>query len=406
MSQLRILCIGDIHIKTKNFLDINILLKEIENHLIEMKGKYDLIVSMGDTLDTHKRLDSDCLNKATEYFLMLEKYAPVLLITGNHDLINNSQYLTDKHWLNGFKHTKYRFTVVDTVIDINIKGFRIVALPYVPDGMFDKALKEKLGDDYATNKNKPDLILGHQMFNGVSMGGIDKFLNAEYWTNDIQVITGHIHNRQIIPIEKSQKTVYYTGSSLQHAFGESEDKSIASVLLAKETNKETNTEIKEIFLDLPIRKIVYSDVSEIENNLTKLDLPKILKGLLKIKISVKGDPNEYKAFIKTKLYRDYEKKGIKFDFKGEFKDELYKQLAKYEKNKNNEKKDGSEHKNDCCKGSFQKNIDFFHLFDRNIKDTEDQELLNFHDKMKKKLPIRQIKVKKDRESDDEILIIE
>ena len=47
-----------------------------------METPYDLIVSMGDTLDTHRRLDSDCLNKATEYFLLLEKYAPVLLIIG------------------------------------------------------------------------------------------------------------------------------------------------------------------------------------------------------------------------------------------------------------------------------------------------------------------------------------
>ena len=37
MAKLRILCIGDIHIKTKNFSDVNILLTEIEKHLIEMK---------------------------------------------------------------------------------------------------------------------------------------------------------------------------------------------------------------------------------------------------------------------------------------------------------------------------------------------------------------------------------
>ena len=153
LKQLEILCIGDIHIKTKNFTDVDILLKELEDHL--QKNHYDAIFSMGDTLDTHKRLDSDCLNKATQYFLMLEKYAQVFLIVGNHDLINNSQYLTDKHWLNGFKHTKHRFTVVDTVVDVNINGFRIVSVPYVPDGMFHKALCEKLGDDYWNDPKNP-----------------------------------------------------------------------------------------------------------------------------------------------------------------------------------------------------------------------------------------------------------
>ena len=252
-------------------------------------------------------------------------------------MINNSQILTDKHWLNPFKHTKYRFTVVDTVIDLNINGFRIVALPYVPDGMFNKVLKEKLGKDYWKTTKEIDLILGHQMFNGVSMGGIDKFLNAETWNYDIQVITGHIHDRQIIPIEKSKKTVYYTGSSFQHAFGESEDKSVASVLLTKSDNKSKkkkhNIEIKEIYFNLPIRKIIYSQVQNIEKNLKSIDFSKIEEGFLKVKLSIKGDPDEYKSFVKTKLYRDYEKKGIKFDFKGEFKDELYKQLAKYEKSK-------------------------------------------------------------------------
>jgi len=391
MGKLRILCIGDIHIKTKNFSDVNILLTEIEKHLIEMKlngTPYDLIVSMGDTLDTHRRLDSDCLNKATEYFLLLEKHAPVLLIIGNHDLINNSQVLTDKHWLNPFKHTKYRFTVVDTVVDLNINGFRIVALPYVPDGMFNKVLEEKLGKDYWKTTKEIDLILGHQMFNGVSMGGIDKFLNAETWNYDIQVITGHIHDRQIIPIEKSKKTVYYTGSSLQHAFGESEDKSVASVLLTKSDNKseKEEIEIKEIYFNLPIRKIIYSQVQNIEKDLKSIDFSKVDEGFLKVKLSIKGDPDEYKSFVKTKLYRDYEKKGIKFDFKGEFKDELYKQLAKYEKSK--KKKGDKEEKTEINNG---KNINFFNLFDHNIIETKDQELLNFHQKIIKKLPVVQHK---------------
>ena len=398
LKQLEILCIGDIHVKTKNFTDVDILLKELEDHL--QKNHYDAIFSMGDTLDTHKRLDSDCLNKATQYFLMLEKYAQVFLIVGNHDLINNSQYLTDKHWLNGFKHTKHRFTVVDTVVDVNINGFRIVAVPYVPDGMFHKALCEKLGDDYwCSNKkvkdesNPIDLILAHQMFNDVSLGGIDKFVNAEYWDKDIQIVSGHIHNRQVL------KKIYYTGSSLQHSFGETEDKTVAHVILSRELRNEENKsendkknenksdksntkntentkntlkiEIKEIAFNLPIRKMVYTDISEIEETLNELDVD---NPLLKFKVSIKGDPNEYKSFIKTKSYREYEKKGIKFDFKGEFKDEILKQMKKL----NIDEKEMTKH------------MDFFSLFDHNISTTKDTDLSNFHNKMKKKLPTRSI----------------
>jgi DNA repair exonuclease SbcCD nuclease subunit len=391
----KFLCIGDIHIKTKNFPDVNILLKEIEKHLQEMKeNPYDLIVVMGDTLDTHRRLDSECLSKATEYFLILEKYSPVYIITGNHDLVNNSQYLTDKHWLNPFKSTKHRFVVIDTVVDANIDGFRIIAIPYVPDGFFHKALCEKLGDDYYTN-NKPSIIFGHQMFNGTSMGGIDSFKDAEDWNYDIQVITGHVHDKQTIPIPKSKKTIYYTGSSLQHAFGEKHDKTIASVYLSKDENGEDEIKIEEIKLDLPIRKIVYCDISEIEKKLSKLEYEKIESGMLKIKMSIKGPSEDYKSFIKTKLYREHEKKGIKFDFKGEFKDELYKHLTKFEKKEKS--------LNSNIEFQEMKHVDFFHLLDLNIK--KDKELLNLHERIKKKLPIRCVKVKDEEEIEDDVLII-
>ena len=130
-------------------------------------------------------------------------------------------------------------------------------------------------------------------------------------------------------------------------------------------------EIKEISFNLPIRKMVYSDISEIEETLNELDVD---NPLLKFKVSIKGDPNEYKSFIKTKLYREYEKKGIKFDFKGEFKDEILKQMKKL----NIDEKEMTKH------------MDFFSLFDHNISTTKDIDLSNFHNKMKKKLPTRSI----------------
>lgn len=394
----KFLCIGDIHVKTKNFPDVNILLKEIEIHLSEMNEKktpYDAIVVMGDTLDTHRRIDSECLTKATEYFLMLEKYGPVYLIVGNHDLINNSQYLTDKHWLNPFKSTKHRFIVVDTVVDTVLDGFRIVYCPYVPDGMFNKALCEKLGDDYYI-KNKPSIIFTHIMINKAHMGAIQEYKDAEDWNHDIQVITGYVHDKQIIPIPKSKKTVYYTGSSLQHAFGEKHDKTIASVILSKNEGKD-EIKIEEITLNLPIRKIIYCDISEIKTKLNKLEYDQITSGMLKIKISIRGDPEEYKAFIKTKLYREHEKKGIKFDFKGEFKDELYRQLTKLEQNEKKEKK-----KFDHMEFKEMKHVDFFNLLDFNIK--QDKDLLTLHERIKKKLPIRHKKVID--KKDEDILIIE
>lgn len=370
---LKFLCIGDIHIQPKNFQDVDILLKQLENHLIEMKEKktsYDYIVVMGDTLHNHRRIDSICLTKATEYFLMLEKYSPVYIICGNHDMCGNYVNLEDKHWLNPFKTSKHRFIVVDDVIDNTINGHRVVFMPYVPDGMFHKGLCEKLGNDYY-KVNKPKIIFGHQMFNGVCLGGLDKFMTAEDWIYDIQIVSGHIHNKQTIPIPKSKKTIYYTGSSLQHMFGETEDKTVASIILNKDDIK-----IEEIRFNLPIRRIIKCNIDNINKELNNLDFDKIKSGMLKIKCSIKGNSDEYKSFIKTKLYRDYEKLGIKFDFKGEFKNELLKQISEIEKNK---KQEGLNLKE-------LKYIDFFNLLDLNIKKTND--LIDIHEKLKQKLPIR------------------
>lgn len=370
---LKFLCIGDIHIQPKNFKDVDILLKELENHLI--KEKYDYIVVMGDSLHCHRRIDSECLTKATEYFLLLDKYSPVYIICGNHDFTSNSQYLTNKHWLNPFKTSKHRFTVVDDVVDRTINGYRVIFVPYVPDGMFHKALCEKLGDDYyheSKNHYKPSIIFGHQMFNGVCLGGLDKFMTAEDWIYDIQVVSGHIHNKQTISIPKSKRTIYYTGSSLQHMFGETEDKTVASITLNKDDIK-----IEEIRFNLPIRKIINCGINEIENKLNTLDSDKLKSGMLKIRCSIKGNPDEYKSFMKTKLYRDYEKKGIKFDFRGEFKDELLKQMAKIQ---------GEKKQNENIKEL--KHIDFFNLLDLNIND----ELVSIHENFKKRLPVRYSKI--------------
>ena len=60
----------------------------------------------------HERIFTQALNKTLEVVTTLLNYAPVDILVGNHDMINNQQFLTSNHWLNvlaGYKNV----TVID-----------------------------------------------------------------------------------------------------------------------------------------------------------------------------------------------------------------------------------------------------------------------------------------------------
>ena len=92
-----------------------------------------------------------------------------------------------------------------------------------------------------------DAIFCHQEFYGVQMGAI-KSLDGDKWLLDYPyVFSGHIHDRQQL-----QPNLYYVGSCLQHAFGESSKKTVALLNFEKES-----INILEIPTNLPRKKIVY-----------------------------------------------------------------------------------------------------------------------------------------------------
>jgi hypothetical protein len=123
---------------------------------------------------------------------------------------------------------------------------------------------------------------------------------GDKWSEDLpNIISGHIHSNQ-----KIQKNIYYPGSAMQNAFGESEKNIIAFVQL-----NEIDYKLEEIDLELPRKKIVYMDVEKIEN----YKIPE--KTDDKIKVSISGDYDEFKSFKKTKKYKELVKKGVKIIFK-------------------------------------------------------------------------------------------
>tara|TARA_B100000401_G_scaffold187537_1_gene126168 strand:+ start:813 stop:1820 length:1008 start_codon:yes stop_codon:yes gene_type:complete len=283
---MKVLAIGDPHFKTSNIKEVDMFLERIESLCIQETP--DLIVILGDLLHEHERLHTTPLNKAYHFVKQMSKITLTYVIVGNHDLINNQQFLTENHWMNAMKEWP-NVIVVDDVVDHNNE---FLLCPYVPPGRFIEAISK------FENWREYKTIFCHQEFYGCKMGAIISSDGDKWDKKYPDIISGHIHSNQTLD------NVYYPGSSMQHAFGESE-KNVIPVFTWNESN---HYELKEIDLDLPRKKIVYKDVDD-------LDSLEIKPTIDKVKISLHGNYEQFKVFKKSKKYKDLIDKGIVIVYK-------------------------------------------------------------------------------------------
>lgn len=284
---MKVLAIGDPHFKTSNIKEVEMFLERIESLCIQETP--DLIVILGDLLHEHERIHTTPLNKAYQFVKNMSKICFTYVIVGNHDLINNQQFLTTNHWMNAMKDWPNVKVVDDVVQHEN----RFILCPYVPPSRFIEAISK------IDNWQNYQAIFCHQEFYGCKMGAIISS-DGDKWNKSYpDVISGHIHSNQTID------NVYYPGSSMQHAFGESE-KNIIPVLSWKDTK--STYDLKEIDLNLPRKKIVYKDVDDLDNL-------EIKPSIDKVKISLHGSYEQFKVFKKSSKYKDLISKGIVIVYK-------------------------------------------------------------------------------------------
>lgn len=289
----KFIVIGDPHIKVSNIEEVNLLIERLIQLIKD--NQPDFIVVLGDVLHDHERLHTTALNKAYEFIDKLRSIVPTYVLVGNHDMTSNQNFLNQNHWLNGMKEWD-NVTIVDVVHTLNHDNKLFFFCPYVPNGRFIEAL-----DTYEKESwKKATCIFAHQEFYGCAMNAITSVEGDKWDLKYPHIISGHIHSKQRI-----QKNIYYTGSAMQHAFGESTKNIIAVV----EFNNKKDYELKEIDLKLPRKKIIHSSIEDI-NSVT---IPEESKD--KIKITISGGYNDFKTFKKTKKYKDLIKSGTKVVFK-------------------------------------------------------------------------------------------
>lgn len=275
---MKILFIGDPHIKTDNHHEVDILLSELEK--ICKSISFDRIIIGGDVMHYHERIFTQALNKTLHFINTLSTYAPIDVLVGNHDMINNQQFLTSNHWLTIF-YNHQNIHIIDKPVKRNINNFIFMLCPYVQNKRFIEAL-----ETVDQNWKECNVIFAHQEFKGCKMGAIVSTEGDEWNKEYPQVISGHIHDHQIID------NIYYPGTPLQHSFGDS-DKRIVCYIDEEQT-------ITPIDLDVPKKKIVKATLST---------LPEIKESSTKIKLSATQE--EFKLFKQTEQYKEYMEKGVK-----------------------------------------------------------------------------------------------
>jgi len=188
-----LLAIGDPHIKAKLLPDFYAVFDEILELIV--KKHITEVVILGDVLHNNTRLDLQCLYDATNFIMDIAMICPVVVIMGNHDMINNSQICNP---VSAFHALSKVHNV--TVVTKPVMWHDYLCIPYLPKGMFKEHVEPLL-------QYKPKIIFAHQEFKD-SKDGKFVSLDGDSWTKQDGplVISGHIHEEQRL------NNVYYTGS--------------------------------------------------------------------------------------------------------------------------------------------------------------------------------------------------
>ena len=275
---MRMIVIGDIHIKNKHHERSIALVDDIINNV--KTDKPDSVMLLGDVLDGADIIHSNCLLQLSRLLIEISSVCPVYVIMGNHDASTPHIEMPENHALQCFKSLGSRHVhIIDTpsVIDPGL-GSKMLIMPYLPPGTFMKHIGEH------TNVK---LVFAHQEFEGCVFDGGNKSEHGDPIPTEFNIISGHIHAEQKI------KNLWYPGTPTQTRFGESDNKGYFLI------------DIDEVTMDYKVLKKIVPNVSKFTSVNYKIgqkikDL-KIIQGDVNRAV-ISATPSEILAFKKSKEY--------------------------------------------------------------------------------------------------------
>lgn len=173
---MKVMFLGDPHLRVNKFSLATQFLTWINKFITEQKP--DVVVNLGDALDTHAVLRSEALNELMSHiYHVVDQGIPYVYLVGNHDMYTpkDSKY----HALLPFKGRINNLFVVDKPQDL----FGMTFVPFLADAK-----------DFPT-KTQP-ICVAHQTFLGADYGPINanEGVDANTISADI-IISGHIHKK-------------------------------------------------------------------------------------------------------------------------------------------------------------------------------------------------------------------
>ena len=199
------------------------------------------------------------------------------------------------------------------IFKYKLHNYTYIFVPYVPVGKFNDALKSINSitdlDNNIVNKienftdidnflSHTNILFAHQEFKGVDMNG-KKSDSSDIWPlNRPLLISGHIHE-----FSNLQNNLIYTGTPLQHTFGENPDKSISEINIS-------NSIINHERIRLQLRKKITININYNElYNFKITDYPDSY-----IKLVINGNGSELKSLIKNTFIENLTLSGIKIKY--------------------------------------------------------------------------------------------
>lgn len=261
-NMVKVLAIGDLHFRKGELHLADLVIQKLNQSIDAMKP--DLIVFLGDTLDTHEKIDMNAFNKAIFFFKSLALKYPIVIIIGNHDRPDATTNLTDNSAFFCLRDCKNIY-VVDRVMDIGwalpghtpglSHNLRFIFVPFVPPGTFDDALGT-LEKDFHDPKNPVTAVFAHQTFVGAAHGKTIVRSGDKWPLTNPLLISGHVHSYKVV-----QPNLIYAGTPYQLSFDDTSDKGV----LFCEFTGTANPSIRFVELDIKKKRIVTLTPAEIDS---------------------------------------------------------------------------------------------------------------------------------------------
>lgn len=254
----KILAIGDPHLKLSNLKNLRLLGDKLVALIRERRPNG--VVILGDLHDSHDKMnvyawleEINFLDRVTGAITrMNDDWAKYLI--GNHDIPSNNHFLEGIHPFRGMDGR----VVVDKPEVVETPVGRFAFVPYVPNGRFKEALGMAKVMPYGSGSPLAPgpyrAIFCHQEFKDADFGSSIISRNGDEWPVDgDQIISGHIHKRQVL-----QGNIKYIGSPYQVSFGEDERKYVSLFTYTKDTVTE-----ELIDLGMPRKETYTSDIKNL-----------------------------------------------------------------------------------------------------------------------------------------------